>query len=47
MAGAVSVVVAALLSYPTSPSMLGNINSFRELEWRGRYRTWRMGCSMS
>jgi hypothetical protein len=36
-----------LLSYPTSPRMLGNISSFRELEWRGRYPTLRMGCSMS
>jgi hypothetical protein len=37
--------LAALLGYPTSTRMLGNISSLRELEWHGGYPTWRMGRS--
>jgi len=42
--GAASLELSTLLSYPTSPRMLGNISSLEELEWRGRYPTCRMGC---
>jgi hypothetical protein len=37
--GAASATLSDLLSYPTSPRMLGNISSLKELEWPSAYRT--------